>query len=107
MSDIDLKACTLQWLYERGHITNLQLLAGLRLFGSSDELKKSAMEALGPDLSEIAWRVICERQSLPMAERELAWPVRSGKLVLRIALDRLVDFYQIVKCDETFETTSL
>ena len=33
--------------------------------------------------------------ALPEAERALAWPVRSGKLVLRIALDRVATFYRI------------
>ncbi len=52
-----------------------------------------ALLALGPDLSDIAWRVICAGETMPIAEREMAWPVRSGKLVLRIALDRLAGFY--------------
>lgn len=54
-----------------------------------------ALFALGPDLSDIAWRVICAGDSVPVAEREMAWPVRSGKLVLRIALDRLAGFYRL------------
>jgi len=54
-----------------------------------------ALEALGADLSDIAWRVICVGESLPAAEREMSWPARSGKLVLRIALDRLAGFYHI------------
>lgn len=54
-----------------------------------------ALETLGADLSDIAWRVICVGESLPAAEREMSWPARSGKLVLRIALDRLAWFYRI------------
>lgn len=54
-----------------------------------------ALEALGADLSDIAWRVICVGESMPAAEREMSWPARSGKLVLRIALDRLAGFYRI------------
>lgn len=54
-----------------------------------------ALVALGPDLSDIAWRVICAGEAMPVAEREMAWPVRSGKLVLRIALDRLAGFYRL------------
>ena len=54
-----------------------------------------AISALGPDLSDIAWRVICVGESVPAAEREMSWPVRSGKLVLKIALDRLAVFYRI------------
>lgn len=55
----------------------------------------AALAALGPDLSDIAWRVICAGEAMPVAEREMSWPVRSGKLVLRIALDRLAGFYRL------------
>ena len=54
-----------------------------------------ALAFVGPDLSDIAWRVICAGETMPVAEREMAWPVRSGKLVLRIALDRLAGFYRL------------
>lgn len=54
-----------------------------------------ALTALGPDLSDIAWRVICVGESVPIAEREMSWPVPSGKLVFKIALDRLAAFYRI------------
>jgi hypothetical protein len=30
-----------------------------------------------------------------VAEKALAWPTRSGKLVLRLALDRVADFYRL------------
>jgi hypothetical protein len=46
-------------------------------------------------LADIAWRVICACESVSVAEK--AWagqPVRA-KLVLRIALDRLADFYRV------------
>jgi hypothetical protein len=32
---------------------------------------------------------------LPVAEKALAWPARSGKLVLGLALDRVADFYRM------------
>jgi len=54
-----------------------------------------ALDALGTDLSDIAWRIICVGESMPAAERDMSWPARSGKLVLRIALDRLAGFYRI------------
>jgi hypothetical protein len=55
----------------------------------------AALDWLGPDLSDIAWRVICAGENMLVAEREMAWPMRSAKLVLRIALDRLARFYRL------------
>jgi len=55
----------------------------------------SAIDHLGKDLSDIAWRIICAGEGVPAAEKNLGWPARSGKLVLKIALDRLGDFYRL------------
>ena len=54
-----------------------------------------AIAEAGRGLSDILWRVVCAGESLPDAEKVLAWPARSGKLVLRIALDRVAQFYRI------------
>jgi hypothetical protein len=54
-----------------------------------------AIEAAGKGLADILWRVVCACEALPAAEKGLEWPARSGKLVLRIALDRVADFYRI------------
>ena len=54
-----------------------------------------ALAAAGPGLADVLWRVACASESLPFAEKALAWPARSGKLVLRFALDRVADFYRI------------
>ncbi|MCB2075103.1 MAG: hypothetical protein KDE49_15530 [Novosphingobium sp.] len=54
-----------------------------------------AVSAAGPGLSDILWRVVCAGETLPDAERALAWPARSGKLVLKLALDRVAQFYRI------------
>ncbi|MEQ1494751.1 MAG: DUF6456 domain-containing protein [Novosphingobium sp.] len=54
-----------------------------------------AVSEAGPGLSDILWRVVCTGESLPIAERGLGWPIRSGKLVLRLALDRVAGFYRI------------
>lgn len=54
-----------------------------------------AIGAAGKGLEDILWRVVCACEALPAAEKELSWPARSGKLVLRIALDRVADFYRI------------
>ncbi|GAB5488081.1 MAG: hypothetical protein Pars2KO_16510 [Parasphingorhabdus sp.] len=54
-----------------------------------------AIVFVGKDLADISWRVICAGESVPAAEKTLGWPVRSGKLVLKIALDRLGNFYRL------------
>lgn len=54
-----------------------------------------AMAEAGKGLKDILWRVACGCESLPEAERYLGWPARSGKLVLKLALDRVADFYRI------------
>lgn len=54
-----------------------------------------AIGAAGKGLEDVLWRVVCAGDSLPAAEKALEWPSRSGKLVLRIALDRVADFYRI------------
>ena len=54
-----------------------------------------AVERAGKGLSDILWRVVCGGESLPAAEKALEWPARSGKLALRLALDRVADFYRI------------
>ena len=54
-----------------------------------------AVAAAGPGLADVLWRVVCAGEALPDAERALVWPARSGKLVLKLALDRVADFYRI------------
>ncbi len=53
----------------------------------------AALDAAGPGLADICWRVICAGQGIGGAEKALGWPTRSGKLVLGLALDRLARFY--------------
>ena len=55
----------------------------------------AALVAAGKGLSDIAWRTICAGEALPVAEKALGWPVRSGRLVLTLALDRLADHYRL------------
>lgn len=54
-----------------------------------------ALKTAGKGLQDILWRVVCAGETLPVAERALQWPARSGKLVLRLALDRVADFYRV------------
>ena len=59
-----------------------------------------AVAACGPGLADVLWRVICVGEGLETAERALGWPVRSGKLVLQLALDRLVGHYGLNNATE-------
>jgi len=54
-----------------------------------------ALLVAGRGLEDILWRVVCAGESLPVAEKALEWPARSGKLVLKLALDRVAAFYRI------------
>lgn len=53
----------------------------------------AALDAAGPGLADICWRVVCAGEGISGAEKMLGWPTRSGKLVLGLALDRLARFY--------------
>jgi hypothetical protein len=70
---------------EAGDPTTAQIAAKRRF--------DAALAGLGAGLSDVAWRVICAGESLPVAEKALGWPVRGGRLVLTLALDRLADGY--------------
>lgn len=53
----------------------------------------AAVGAAGPGLADVLWRVVCAGEGLAAAEKGLGWPVRAGKLVLGLALDRVADHY--------------
>jgi hypothetical protein len=54
-----------------------------------------ALAAAGPGMSDILWRVVCAGEGMRDAETALGWPARAGKLVLKMALDRVAAFYRI------------
>jgi len=53
----------------------------------------AAMKSVGPGLSDLLFDVCCHLIGLEDAEHAKGWPRRSGKVVLRIALDRLAMHY--------------
>lgn len=55
----------------------------------------AALAAVGPGLADICWRVICAGEGMAVAEKSLGWPTRSGRVILGLALDRLVAYYGI------------
>ncbi|SPH17773.1 hypothetical protein DEA8626_01300 [Defluviimonas aquaemixtae] len=53
----------------------------------------AALRDLGPGLGDMVLRCCCFLEGLEAAERRLGWSARSGKIVLRIALQRLKRHY--------------
>ncbi|WP_298398595.1 DUF6456 domain-containing protein [Sphingobium sp.] len=62
---------------------------------SARERFDAAMQAAGPGLADILWRVACAGEGLVTAEKALGWPGRAGKLVLTLALDRVAGCYRV------------
>lgn len=54
---------------------------------------EKAVQAMGPDLADIVVRTCCYLQGMEAAEKEHGWPARSGKVILKLALDRLANHY--------------
>lgn len=60
--------------------------------GARDRVSK-ALGALGPGLADAVLRVCCFLEGLEACERRMGWSARSGKVVLKIALQRLAEHY--------------
>ena len=54
----------------------------------------AALRDLGPGLGDVALRCCCFLEGLEQAEKRMGWSARSGKIVLRIALQRLKRHYE-------------
>lgn len=54
----------------------------------------AALRDLGPGLGDVVLRCCCRLEGLESAERDMGWSARSGKIVLRIALQRLRQHYE-------------
>ncbi len=64
--------------------------------GPRDARKRvsDALDDLGPGLSDVVMRVCCFLEGLESAEKRLGWSARSGKVVLKIGLQRLLQHYE-------------
>lgn len=54
---------------------------------------KDALAELGPGLGDVVLRCCCLLEGLEQTEKAMGWSARSGKIVLRIALQRLKRHY--------------
>ncbi|MDZ4134637.1 MAG: DUF6456 domain-containing protein, partial [Paracoccaceae bacterium] len=68
--------------------------------GARDRVS-GALRDLGPGLGDMVLRCCCFLEGLEVAEQRMGWSARSGKIVLRIALQRLRRHY-----DETYGKSS-
>ncbi len=64
-----------------------------RGFEAARRRVEGALHDLGPGLGDIALRCCCHLEGLEKAEKRMGWSARSGKIVLRIALQRLKRHY--------------
>lgn len=71
----------------------MQSTDGPAMPGAARARVEQALAELGPGLSDVALRCCCYLQGLENVEKNLGWSARSGKIVLRIALQRLSRHY--------------
>ncbi len=62
--------------------------------GRARDRVAAALRDLGPGLGDVALRVCCFLEGIEAAEKRMGWAARSGKIVLRIALQRLRRHYE-------------
>jgi Domain of unknown function (DUF6456) len=67
------------------HVSDIALAARQRF--------NKALAAVGPGLSDLLFDVCCHLTALENAETRRGWAKRSGRVVLKIALDRLAEHY--------------
>lgn len=89
---------TMSWTAAPVNATRSGAPDGPDLAGSQIDAKRrfdAAVEAAGPGLQDILWRIVCAGEGMREAEGALGWPARAGKVVLGLALDRIAAFYRI------------
>lgn len=61
--------------------------------GNARDRVAAALKDLGPGLGDVVLRCCCFLEGMEVAEKRMGWSARSGKIVLRIALQRLKKHY--------------
>ena len=57
------------------------------------ERTQAALRDIGPGLADVVYQCCCLLEGLEHTEKSMGWSARSGKIVLRIALERLAVHY--------------
>ena len=71
---------------------NLSWLDDFLALASTGNFSRAALGPGAPLYGALAFPADTLRQRI---EEQLGWPARSGKLVLKLALERVADFYRI------------
>lgn len=92
----DFELAQLSRLDEGGNVSELQTMIAAKAHGSSEAKERmlAALQDLGPGLADVCLRCCCYLEGLETAEKRMGWSARSGKIVLRIALQRLKRYYE-------------
>lgn len=77
-----------------GRDANSGVGGGFARGASARDRVANALRDLGPGLGDVALRCCCYLEGLESAEKRMGWSARSGKIVLRIALQRLKRHYE-------------
>lgn len=98
-------ACDHERAMMRERVTQSWDASGVRGGGAGDRLTvseaahdarervRAALDAVGPELSSALYAVCCAQEGLETVEKRHGWPARCGKVILRLALDRLAQHY--------------
>jgi hypothetical protein len=71
-----------------------KIVNGIHQRHQAQERVRQAIHALGPELSDVVLRACCCFEGLEVIERDMGWCARSGKVVLKLGLQRLARYYQ-------------